>query len=179
MLSHWLLRFEISLRRGTYGEYRLEAGVWIGAKVDFYFVCILPNMSANTGLHILDYCLFAGVLIVSFAIGIYHAFTGGKQRSPNEILVGNRKMKTLPVALSILVSFLSGIMVLGTPAEMYTKGTQLFMRTIGYCIACLLSAVFIVPMFFKIKVTSAFEVSNLCSGIFFIINLGIGLLIKW
>lgn len=114
-------------------------------------------MSVKKGFHIVDYCLFAGVLIVSFAIGIYHAFTGGKQRSPNEILVGNRNMKTLPVALSILVSFLSGIMVLGTPAEMYTKGTQLFMRTIGYCIACFLSAVFIVPMFYKIKVTSAFE----------------------
>lgn len=125
-------------------------------------------MSVQKGFHIVDYCLFAGVLIVSFAIGIYHAFTGGRQRSPNEILVGNRNMKTLPVALSMLVSFLSGIMVLGTPAEMYTKGTQLFMRTIGYCIACFLSAVFIVPMFYKIKVTSAFEVSNLCNDMLLI-----------
>ena len=60
--------------------------------------------------------------------------------------------------MSILVSFVSGILVLGTPAEMYTRGTQLFMRTIGYCLACVLSSLLFVPLFFNLKVTSSFEV---------------------
>ncbi|ESN96361.1 hypothetical protein HELRODRAFT_68342 [Helobdella robusta] len=107
--------------------------------------------------HAIDYAIFALMLIFSLIIGLYHAFSGGKQKTPKEYLVGNRSMSTLPVALSMLVSFLSGIVVLGTPAEMYTKGTQLFMRTIGYTLACIISSLFIVPLFFNLKVTSSFE----------------------
>lgn len=111
----------------------------------------------NRGFHPADYAIFAAVLTVSLAIGLYHACTGGKQRTTKEYLMANRQMKTLPVALSILVSFVSGILVLGTPAEMYTRGTQLFMRTVGYCIACVLSSLLFVPLFFSLKVTSSFE----------------------
>jgi len=112
---------------------------------------------ATNGFHEVDYSIFTAVLATSIAIGLYHAFSGGKQRTTNEYLMANRQMKTLPVALSILVSFVSGILVLGTPAEMYTRGTQLMMRIIGYCIACFLSSRFLVPLFFTIRVTSSFE----------------------
>ena len=118
----------------------------------------MPETGVPKGFHLVDLGIFIGVLAVSLIIGLYHACTGGKQRTTSEYLMANRKMNTLPVALSMLVSFLSGIVVLGTPAEMYTRGTQLFMRTIGYCIACLISAAVIVPMFFELKVTSSFEV---------------------
>ena len=117
---------------------------------------VLP---ADKGFHIADYVIFAVVLAISIAIGLYHAFSGGKQRTTKEYLMGNRELKTLPVALSILVSFVSAILVLGTPAEMYTRGTQLFMRTIGYCLACVFSSLLFVPLFFSLKVTSSFEVS--------------------
>ena len=70
------------------------------------------------------------------------------------------RLGTLPVACSILVSFISAILVLGTPAEMYTRGTQLFMRTIGYCLALFLSSLIFVPLFFPLKITSSFEVSS-------------------
>ena len=108
--------------------------------------------------HVVDYAIFALVLLVSLSIGFYHAFTGGKQRTTKEYLLANRQLKTVPVTLSILVSFFSGILVLGTPAEMYTRGTQLFMRTVGYCVACVLSSLLFVPLFFNLKVTSSFEV---------------------
>jgi len=110
--------------------------------------------------HPADYVIFLGVLVVSLVIGLYYAMTGGKQQTTKEFLMANHQMKTLPVALSILVSFVSGILVLGTPAEMYTRGTQLFMRTIGYCVACFLSSRLFVPLFFSLKVTSSFEVRS-------------------
>ena len=116
---------------------------------------------AEKGFHIVDYLIFSSVLVVSLGIGLYHAFTGGKQRTTKEYLMGNRQLKTLPVALSILVSFVSAILVLGTPAEMYTRGTQLTMRVIGYCLACVLSSILFVPLFFGLKVTSSFEVKNI------------------
>lgn len=110
--------------------------------------------------HPADYVIFLGVLVVSLVIGLYYAVTGGRQQTTKEFLMANHQMKTLPVALSILVSFVSGILVLGTPAEMYTRGTQLFMRTIGYCVACFLSSRLFVPLFFSLRVTSSFEVRS-------------------
>ena len=114
------------------------------------------------GFHIADYVIFAGVLVVSTSIGLYHAFTGGKQRTTKEYFMANRKLSTLPVAASILASFISAITVLGTPAEMYTRGTQMFMRTIGYCLSLLVSSLMFVPLFFPLKITSSFEVILLC-----------------
>lgn len=41
-----------------------------------------------------------------------------------EYLMAGRNLKILPVALSILVSFVSAVGILGGPAEMYAYGTQ-------------------------------------------------------
>ena len=38
--------------------------------------------------------------------------------------MAGRNLKILPVALSILVSFVSAVGILGQPAEMYAFGTQ-------------------------------------------------------
>ena len=67
--------------------------------------------------HIADYSIFAVTIIVSLGIGLYYALSGGKQRTTSEYLVGNRRMTIVPVAISLMVSFESSIMMLGTPAE--------------------------------------------------------------
>ena len=116
---------------------------------------------ANREFHWLDYAIFSTMLAVSTSIGLYHAFSGGKQRTTKEYLLANRQLGTISAALSILVSFVSAILVLGTSAEVYTRGVQLIMKTIGYCIACVLSSVLFVPLFFNIQVNSSFEVNNI------------------
>lgn len=37
-------------------------------------------------------------------------------------MIGGRNMPSLPVALSLLTTFLSGILMLGVPAEMFQRG---------------------------------------------------------
>jgi len=48
-----------------------------------------------------DYAVFGLTLAVSVAVGIYHACTGGKQRTTDEYLLGNRQMHWMPVAASL------------------------------------------------------------------------------
>lgn len=139
------------------------------------FSLLIMIFTESRSFHVVDYVIFALVLSVSLSIGFYHAVTGGKQRTTKEYLLANRQLQTVPVTLSILVSFVSGILVLGTPAEMYTRGTQLFMRTIGYCLACVLSSVLFVPLFFNLKVTSSYEVRLWnCTSVHLFIVYGIG-----
>ncbi|CAL1538590.1 unnamed protein product [Lymnaea stagnalis] len=69
-----------------------------------------------------DYVVFAAMLVVSLAIGVWFALKGGKQKTQGEhYLMANRNMTIIPVAISILVSFMSAILILGNPAEMYTQ----------------------------------------------------------
>ena len=64
-------------------------------------------MSENS-FHWFDYVVFSVTLLVSVGIGVFQACTGGKQKSTKEYLLGNKQMKVLPVAMSMLMSGLSG-----------------------------------------------------------------------
>ena len=70
-------------------------------------------------------------------------------------------MHYFPVALSMMASFLSAIFVLGTPAEIYTFGTVYFYLAISYYTGLPIAAYFYLPVYHKLKLTSAYEVSNL------------------
>uniref|UniRef100_A0A0B7BIN6 Sodium-coupled monocarboxylate transporter 1 n=1 Tax=Arion vulgaris TaxID=1028688 RepID=A0A0B7BIN6_9EUPU len=104
-----------------------------------------------------DYVVFVAMLLISSGIGIFFAFKGGKQKTQGEYLMANRNMPILPVAISILVSFMSAILILGTPAEMYTQGTEFYISMIGMFFGVVLAALLFVPLLFPLKITSVFE----------------------
>ena len=119
--------------------------------------------------HIADYIVFALFLVVSLVIGLYHAchcITGkGRLKTVNDFLVADRRLSTLPVAISMFVSLVSGVLVLGHPAEVYTRGVQFLIRSVGHVIAGLIAAAVFVPLFFRLRLTSAFEVCGVVLAI--------------
>ncbi|CAF0841280.1 unnamed protein product, partial [Didymodactylos carnosus] len=64
-----------------------------------------------------------------------------------------------PTAMSLLASFMSAITILGTPAEIYVYGTQYWVIGISYIFTIYFTAILFMPMFVKLNVTSAYEVS--------------------
>ncbi|XP_059139448.1 sodium-coupled monocarboxylate transporter 1-like [Physella acuta] len=112
---------------------------------------------ASHYFHIADYVVFGLTIVVSVGIGIYYAFSGGRQKTTSEYLVGGRSMSFIPVAISLLVSFESSIMMLGLPAEAYVYGMQLLMGNIGTLISQLLTIHLVVPLLHPLKITSAYE----------------------
>ncbi|XP_046559453.1 sodium-coupled monocarboxylate transporter 1-like isoform X2 [Haliotis rubra] len=106
---------------------------------------------------VVDYVVFALMLLVSAGIGVFYACWGNRQKTTGEFLMGGRDMKTVPVAISILVSFMSAILILGTPAEMYREGTQYYLYTFGLIGAIVVSTVLYVPLLYPLKYTSSFE----------------------
>ncbi|PVD36488.1 hypothetical protein C0Q70_03472 [Pomacea canaliculata] len=104
-----------------------------------------------------DYVLFVLMLVISAAIGIFYGCWGGKQKTTKEFLMANRSMSIIPVAISILVSFMSAILILGTPAEMYTQGTQYMIYIVGILLAIVIAALIFVPLLYPLKLTSSFE----------------------
>ncbi|CAH1250786.1 SLC5A8 [Branchiostoma lanceolatum] len=104
-----------------------------------------------------DYVVFSLMICVSAGIGIYYAFSGGGQKTTKEFLLADRQMHVIPVAMSLMASFMSAITVLGTPAEVYTHGTMFWMFWITYIFMIVISAHLYMPVFFNLGVTSAYE----------------------
>lgn len=113
---------------------------------------------SEEGFSIVDWVIFSVLILFSGVVGIYYACTGGKQKTTDEFLMADRKMPILPVAASILVSFQTAVLILGQPAEMYTKGTQFFLSLFGQLGAVFLATTLFVPLFYPLKLTSFFEV---------------------
>ena len=113
------------------------------------------------GFHWLDYVVFISTLLLSLGVGVYHGCVG--EKTTKDYLMGNRQLKPLPVALSIFMSVISGILVLGLSAEMYMYGTQMWMDAFARSIFYAISAWIFVPMMYKLKITSVYEVSRLYS----------------
>lgn len=105
-----------------------------------------------------DYVVFAAMLLVSAIIGIYYAFAGGGQKTSKDFLMGGRSMSALPVALSLTASFMSAVTVLGTPAEIYRYGAIFCIFAITYGLVVLCSAEIFLPVFYKLGITSTYEV---------------------
>lgn len=105
-----------------------------------------------------DYVVFAAMLLVSAVIGVYYAFAGGGQKTSKDFLMAGRSMSALPVALSLTASFMSAVTVLGTPAEIYRYGAIFCIFAITYGLVVLCSAEIFLPVFYKLGITSTYEV---------------------
>ena len=116
-------------------------------------------MAVDERFSVVGYVLFSVMLLLSALIGIWYGCgPGGRQNTTAEYLLGNRQMKSWPIAISILVSFLSATSLLGLPGELYTFGTQFYVVIFSYALVCAATSTVYIPMFRRIKITSVNEV---------------------
>ena len=109
-------------------------------------------------IHVVDYVIFAAMLLGTLAIGVYHAFAGGGQRTTSKYLTGDRNLNFIPVSVSLTASFFSSILMLGFPAEAYTNGGMYWLYAVGIAIGAILTTILFVPVFHPLKLTSVNEV---------------------
>lgn len=118
-------------------------------------------LMADDRFGVVDYVVFSIMMMISALIGIWYGCgPGGKQKTTAEYLLGDRQMSNWPVAISLLVSYLSAITLLGVPSEIYTYGAQYYVLILSYFIICGTVAIIFVPMFRRVNITCANEVSS-------------------
>ncbi|XP_054711519.1 putative sodium-dependent multivitamin transporter [Uloborus diversus] len=105
----------------------------------------------------LDYIIIVFMLLVSVGIGIYFRFAGQKQRTIDEYLLAGKNMTIFPVAFSLMASYISGVVVLGLPAEIYRFGTAFSFIIIGAVVGTFLASVIFLPVFFQIQAPTTYE----------------------
>lgn len=75
--------------------------------------------------------------------------------------MADRSMSCLPVSLSLLATFQSAVAILGAPSEVYTFGTQYWFLGCSYFLGLLIPAHVFIPVFYRLRLSSAYEVSQL------------------
>ncbi|ELU10968.1 hypothetical protein CAPTEDRAFT_95088 [Capitella teleta] len=109
-------------------------------------------------LHWADYVIMAVLLGISLAIGVYHSLTGGRQRTTSEFILANRKLMVIPTIMSMVMSYISAILFIGSTAEMYEYGAMPLIWDIpGDFIGNILIAFFVVPWIYPLKLVSIFD----------------------
>ncbi|CAH1398746.1 unnamed protein product [Nezara viridula] len=104
-----------------------------------------------------EYVVFFGMLLASALIGVYYGCRPKKDVTVDDYMLGGRKMSILPVAVSLIASFISGISLLGIPAETFYYGTQLFGISMAVIIGYVLLNLFYLPVVYHLQYNSLFE----------------------
>lgn len=105
---------------------------------------------------IADYVIFIAVILGSLSIGAYYACAN---KTTDEYFLGSRKLRILPVGVSLLVTYLSAITILGKPAEMFYFGVEYWFFSIGFTIGACITCVTFIPLLHPLKIISVNEVS--------------------
>lgn len=134
--------------------------------------------------HLIDYLVFGSMLVFSASVGVYFGYfnkskprkqvirdealtekvtTDFGSKSMLEYLLGSRKLKSFPVAMSLVASYISGVTVLGTPAEIYNYGTQYWLIIVPIFLMGFVVSYVYLPVFCALKVGSSYEVCVILS----------------
>uniref|UniRef100_A0A1I8JSG6 Sodium/solute symporter n=1 Tax=Macrostomum lignano TaxID=282301 RepID=A0A1I8JSG6_9PLAT len=108
----------------------------------------------SNSFHWADYVILVLSLLISCSVGIYFALSG---EDNSRVSHGDRSMRLVPVSVSLVASFLSAILILGHPAEIYLNGIGFHFHLLGVTVAYVLSAVLFVRLFYPLRLTSVFE----------------------
>uniref|UniRef100_A0A3B3W320 Solute carrier family 5 member 5 n=1 Tax=Poecilia latipinna TaxID=48699 RepID=A0A3B3W320_9TELE len=113
------------------------------------------NVDSNPGFALADYAVFAAMLSVSMAIGLFQALKKQRRDATAEaFFTGGRSMPAVPVGLSLCASFMSAVQVLGVPSEGFRYGFKFLYMCLGQSINSLLTAYLFLPVFFRLGITS-------------------------
>ncbi|KAM3962764.1 sodium-coupled monocarboxylate transporter 1 [Aphomia sociella] len=112
------------------------------------------------GFGVGDYVAFGVLCAASCAGGVWYSAMGSRTKAVVDIrdyLLGGRAMSTFPVAMSLIASYVSGVTILGTPAEIYNYGTQYWLVVVGVTLSCAVVATVYLPVFCTLRLSSSYE----------------------
>lgn len=116
----------------------------------------MSEMEERSYFHWADWFVFSLMLLISAAAGIWH-FRKAQKSNTEDYLLGGKGMSLYPVSASLVASFISGVTILGTPAEIYNFGTQYWITIISIFLSGIGVALVYLPVFVTLKLNSAYE----------------------
>ena len=105
-------------------------------------------------MHTIDWVVLVFTLLF---IVIYGLWKTRKVNSTESYLIGDRDLKWWTIGLSIMATQASAITFLSTPGQAFDDGMRFAQFYFGLPIAMVIIAIFILPIFYRLKVYTAYE----------------------
>lgn len=105
-------------------------------------------------MNTIDWIVLFGTL---FAIVAYGTWRTRNSRDLNDYLRGGNEMKWFTIGLSVMATQASAITFLSAPGLGYESGLRFVQFYFGLPIALVIIAAFIIPIYYKLKVYTAYE----------------------
>ena len=102
----------------------------------------------------LDWVVLASALALMVVYGVWR---GGRSRDIQGFLLAGKEMRWGTVALSIMATQASAITFLSTPGQAYADGMRFVQFYFGLPIAMVVLSVTAVPLYYRLKVYTAYE----------------------
>ncbi|XP_037947005.1 sodium-coupled monocarboxylate transporter 2-like [Teleopsis dalmanni] len=115
------------------------------------------NIISGITFGTVDYFLFVLLLLVSASIGVYFGFFSKSKNTTDEYLMGNKQMKTWPIAISIITSQLSAVAIVTVPSEIYSYGISFSLLLGAVILTGPIMNSTIIPVFYENNVHSCYE----------------------
>lgn len=108
-----------------------------------------------------EYATFGILMAANLGIGLYFSFVkrARSRATPEEVFLGSRTLRMMPLAVSVLASMISAIGVIGFSAHYYAYGFHYSWSLVATPLLIPVVTGVIIPVLYKLNVTSVFEVS--------------------
>ncbi|CAN8019131.1 unnamed protein product, partial [Ixodes persulcatus] len=111
---------------------------------------------------VIEYAVFGILMICNLGLGLYFAFFKRvANQTTDELFLGSRTLKVLPLAISSFASLASSTGIVGFIGHYYAYGFHFSWGAVAAILVLPVSVYVIIPALFKLKVTSIFEVSGI------------------
>ena len=117
---------------------------------------------ASRGLGAVDWAVIVLYALGMLAIG-WHYWR--QSRTSEDYLLGGRKMKSLPVGLSLFATLFSTISYLAWPGEIIKYGPMLLSICVAYPLVAIVAGRYLIPHIMSLKITSAYELLEVRLGL--------------
>ncbi|EEC04498.1 sodium-dependent multivitamin transporter, putative [Ixodes scapularis] len=111
---------------------------------------------------LIEYAVFGILMLCNLGLGLYFAFFKRvANQTTDELFLGSRTLKVLPLAISSFASLASSTGIVGFIGHYYAYGFHFSWGAVAAILVLPVSVYVIIPALFKLKVTSIFEVSGI------------------
>ncbi|KAK7603215.1 hypothetical protein V9T40_003214 [Parthenolecanium corni] len=105
----------------------------------------------------IEYSVLSILLGFSVLIGLYYGCVKKNQNTEYEYMWGSKSMKVFPIGLSLIISHISGVTLLGVPAEVYDHGTQYLTICSTFLLIIYVTNEVYIPVFYPLQLNSIYE----------------------
>jgi SSS family solute:Na+ symporter len=117
---------------------------------------------ASSSFVALDWVILAGYLVLLGVTGWW--LSRKKQTGTDDFFLGSRQMPVWAVAFSVLATSQSAATFIGGPGKSYSGDLSFMLFTIGQIVAAVIVAFLFIPVFYRHKVATVYELLELRVG---------------